>query len=109
MTEPRTFRAVFWAGMALLAIAGGVAALYALRDLLTPVIAGLLVAYLLYPGVVRLARIGVARWLSVTLMILLVLAVGFIAWLGWAGGRTAAALATALPGGAVAAWRWWLS
>ncbi|MFO1272543.1 MAG: ATP-binding protein [Rubrivivax sp.] len=42
-------------------------------------------------------------------VLLLVLAVGFIAWLGWVDGRRVAALATALLGLAVAGWRWWIS
>jgi predicted PurR-regulated permease PerM len=79
MTDNPTFRAVFWAGMALLVVVAGSAALYVMRDLLTPVLAGLLVAYLLFPGLVKLGRVGVNRWLSVTLLILVVLAVGGLA------------------------------
>ena len=40
---------------------------------------------------------------------LLVVAVAFVAWLGWRQGSLAAPLATAALGAVVSAWRWWLS
>jgi len=39
---------------------------------------------------------------------LLLLAAGFVAWLGWFHGHHGAALLTALLGAAVSAWRWWM-
>jgi predicted PurR-regulated permease PerM len=73
MGEDLSFGTVSRAGMVLLAAVGGALAVYALRHLLTPLLAGFLVAYLLHPGLVRLARVGVTRWLSVTLLLLLTL------------------------------------
>ena len=51
----------------------------------------------------QVALINAARSVA-----LLVLAVLFIAWLGWSNGHHGAALLTALLGVAVGAWRWWL-
>ncbi len=41
-------------------------------------------------------------------VVLLLVAAGFIAWLGWSGGRPVAAVLTVMLSVVVSVWRWWL-
>jgi len=64
MTERRQLR--FW----LITLLVLVAALYILRDMLLPFVAGMAIAYFLDPIADRLERIGAPRWLATTCVLL---------------------------------------
>ncbi len=70
MNEERLLRVLITFGMFLLLMVIGVWVAWTTRQLLSPVLTALLVAYLLYPIMKWTSKIGISKWLTVTALIL---------------------------------------
>jgi predicted PurR-regulated permease PerM len=69
MNEERLMRVLITFGLFLLLMVVGVWVAWETRQLLTPVLTALLVAYLLYPIMKWTSKIGISKWLTVTVLI----------------------------------------
>ncbi len=69
MDEKRIFQVVFLANLAILGIILAGVLLWVSRSLVTPTLSAMLVAYLLFPILTRCSKIGLPRWLGVTMVI----------------------------------------
>ena len=71
MDERRFFKVVFLANLSILGIILVGVLLWMTRSLVSPTLAALLVAYLLFPILAHCNKIGLPRWMGVTVIILL--------------------------------------
>ncbi len=79
MNEERLLRVLITFAVILLLLTLGIWVVWRSRELLSPALAALLVAYLLYPIMKWTAKIGISKWLTVTvLMIVFVVGTAFL-------------------------------
>ena len=68
MDDKSTFRAFFLAMLAIISLLLTAFLLWVTRSLVTPTIAALLVAYMLFPLMNSSSKLGVPRWLAVIII-----------------------------------------